>query len=118
MPIISDIIIQDGRSDRVSGPDWFYAANSGDINFRVKGIQENNTLSPVLEVGSKYIVKNISALHPNFGTITGVANNDIVWYVINPGEDVGFFQIFIDVSINLTHSGIEDFSGSYISSII
>lgn len=27
-------------------------------------------------------------------------------------------EIYIDVSINLTHSGIEDFSGSYISSII
>jgi hypothetical protein len=27
-------------------------------------------------------------------------------------------EIYIDVSINLTHSGIEDYSGSYISSII
>jgi len=27
-------------------------------------------------------------------------------------------EVYIDVSINLTHSGIEDFSGSYISSII
>ena len=27
-------------------------------------------------------------------------------------------EVFIDVSINLTHSGIEDYSGSYISSII
>ena len=62
MPIISDIISQDGRSDRVIGTDWFYAANSADVNFRVKAIQENATLSPELVAGNKYIIKNIYIL--------------------------------------------------------
>ena len=39
------------------------------------------------------------------------------WLFCNRWTNLGG-KIFIDVSINLTHTGIEDYNGSYITSLI
>lgn len=46
----------------------------------VLDIQVDNTLNPSLTTGARYILTNISNLNANFGTISGVVNNDIVEY--------------------------------------
>lgn len=48
----------------------------------ISDIQTDGTLDPTASpaTGVRYIVTNTGALHANFGTITGVGNNDIVEY--------------------------------------
>jgi len=48
----------------------------------VLGIQVDATLDPGASPaeGDSYILTNVSALHANFGTITGVGDNDVVTY--------------------------------------
>ena len=45
-------------------------------------IQTNNTLNPTATpaTGDRYIMNNAASKHANFGTITGLANGDIVQY--------------------------------------
>lgn len=91
MPItLIDIIKQQNR-DATSG-DFFFLLDSSDINFKVQGIQEDTTLDPTLTLDYKYILRDASNLNANFGTITGVGNNDIVRY---NGSD---FEILLDAS--------------------
>lgn len=60
----------------------FDAAIAG-LNWQddVNGVQVDATLEPVAAEGNRYILTNVAALHTAFGTITGVANGDIVEYV-------------------------------------
>ena len=91
MPItLIDIIKQQNRD--ATSSDFFFMVDSSDINFKVKAIQEDNTLVPTLTLDFKYIVEDVSNLHSNFGTITGVGDNDIVRY--NGTE----FEILLDAS--------------------
>ena len=91
MPItLIDILKQQNR-DATSG-DFFFMVDSSDINFKVKAIQEDATLAPTLTLDFKYILEDVSNLHANFGTITGVGDNDIVRY--NGSE----FEILLDAS--------------------
>ena len=91
MPIsLIDIIKQSGRD--ATSSDFFFMLDSGDINFKIQGIQEDATLNPTLTTDNKYILEDVSALNANFGTITGVGDNDIVRY---NGTD---FEIFLDAS--------------------
>lgn len=57
-------------------------SNSGDFLDRVLKMQEDNTLDPGLtpHLYDRYIILNASSLHTNFGTISGLGNNDIVEY--------------------------------------
>ncbi len=50
----------------------------GEWQDSVIDIQTDDTLDPTLTIGYRYILEDISNLHANFGTITGVANDDIV----------------------------------------
>lgn len=61
----------------------------------VLDIQVDNTLDPgaTPTTGDRYIITDAGALHANFGTITGVANNDIVEF---DGAD---FVVSADVSV-------------------
>lgn len=63
-----------------------------DFQADVLGIQVDATLDPVTTTGARYIVTDVTELHANFGTITGVANGDIVQY------DGSEFFIAYDVS--------------------
>jgi len=91
MPItLIDILKQQNR-DATSG-DFFFMVDSGDVNFKVQGIQEDATLNPGLTTDNKYILEDVSALNVNFGTITGVGDNDIVRY------NGTAFEIFLDAS--------------------
>jgi hypothetical protein len=85
-----DILKQQNR-DATSG-DLFFMVDSGDVNFKVQGIQEDATLNPGLTTDNKYILEDVSALNANFGTITGVGDNDIVRY------NGTTFEIFLDAS--------------------
>lgn len=51
-----------------------------DIQLDVLGIQVDNTLVPETNLGSRYIITNSLNLHVNFGTISGLEDNDIVQY--------------------------------------
>lgn len=59
----------------------------------VKAIQVDDTLDPGAAPveGDRYVITNAAALHANFGTIDGVADNDIVEYL--GGEFVVAFDM-------------------------
>lgn len=100
MPIeLISNIAQKNRASNVTSTAFFYLMDTANIDYRIKGIQENASLSPDLTQGSKYIIRNASLLHPNFGTITGVSNNDIV---IRTASD---FALYVDVSNTKTNEG-------------
>jgi len=100
MPIeLISNIAQKNRSSNVTSTAFFYLMDTSNIDYRIKGIQENASLSPDLTQGSKYIIRNASALHPNFGTISGLSNNDIV---IKTSSD---FALYVDVSNTKTNEG-------------
>lgn len=67
-----------------------------DLDFQedVLAIQEDDTLDPTATPteGDRYIITDITTMHVNFGTITGVADNDIVEY------DGTEFVVVYDVS--------------------
>jgi len=58
--------------------------------------QEDNTLDPGASptLGDRYLMENAASLHANFGTITGLGDDDIVEF---DGTD---FQIVWDASVN------------------
>ena len=59
MPItLIDIIKQQNRD--ATSSDFFFMVDSSDINFKVKAIQEDNTLVPTLTLDFKYIVEEDS----------------------------------------------------------
>lgn len=100
MPIeLLSNIAQKNRAANVTSSAFFYLLDSSNIDYRIKGIQENATLSPDLTAGSKYIIRNAASLHANFGTITDVANNDIVI------RTTSSFVLYVDVSNTKTNEG-------------
>lgn len=66
-----------------------------DFQADVIDIQTDNTLDPGASptTGDRYIITNSASLHANFGTISGVGDNDIVSY---DGAD---FVVAYDVSV-------------------
>ena len=91
MPItLIDILKQQNRN--ATSGDFFFMLDSGDINFKVQGIQVDASLSPGTTTDFKYIVEDVSALNAGFGTITGVGDNDIVRY------NGSAYEIFLDAS--------------------
>lgn len=100
MPIeLISNIAQKNRAANVTSTAFFYLMDTSNIDYRIQGIQENNSLSPDLTPGSKYIIRNASSLHANFGTITGVSNNDIVIRTISE------FALYVDVSNTKSNQG-------------
>lgn len=63
-----------------------------DFQADVNGVQTDNTLAPSLVAGARYILTDVLNLDAGFGTIAGVANNDIVEY------DGSEFVVVYDVS--------------------
>lgn len=55
----------------IAGIDWLKDSD---------GIQADGTLDPVLENGKQYIILSADTINPNFGSITGLADNMIVRY--------------------------------------
>jgi hypothetical protein len=91
MPItLIDIIKQQNR-DATSG-DFFFMVDSGDVNFKVQGIQVDATLDPGTTTDYKYILTDVGNLNAGFGSISGVGNNDIVRYTGSA------YEIFLDAS--------------------
>lgn len=66
-----------------------------DFQADVLDIQVDNTLDPgaTPTTGDRYIVADVANLHANFGTITGVGDDDIVQY------DGTNFVVVFDVSV-------------------
>jgi len=58
-------------------------AKVNDFQEDVLDVQTDATLDPgaTPTAGDRYILTNVAALHANFGSITGVGNNDVVEYV-------------------------------------
>jgi hypothetical protein len=66
-----------------------------DFQADVLNVQVDSTLDPgTPNNGDRYIISDASNTHANFGTITGLENNDIVEYNSTAGE----FQVVYDVS--------------------
>lgn len=101
MPIeIISNIAQKNRISNVSSTAFFYLIDTSNIDYRIKGIQNDNTFVPTLTDGAKYIIRNASSLHPSFGaSISGLENNDIVIY------NAGVFSVYVDVSNTKTNQG-------------
>ncbi len=68
-------------TDAVRLVDLQTALTGLDFQADVLAIQANATLDPTVAAGARYIITDAGALHANFGTISGVANGDIVEYV-------------------------------------
>ena len=100
MPIeLISNIAQKNRAANVTSTAFFYLMDTSNIDYRIKGIQENNSLSPDLTPGSKYIIRNAAALNGDFGTIAGVTNNDIVI------RTTSAFALYVDVSNTKSNQG-------------
>jgi hypothetical protein len=100
MPIeLLSNIAQKNRAANVSSTAFFYLLDSSNIDYRIKAIQENANLNPLNDpVGSKYIIRNPSALNTNFGGIV-VGENDII--IKNQSN----YSIYVDVSNSSTNQG-------------
>lgn len=74
----------------------------------VLGVQVDATLDPGASPADRdaYILTNTAALHANFGSITGVGDNDIVMY------KSGAFRIVFDASVSDANDRIETFDVS------
>jgi hypothetical protein len=71
MPItLIDILKQQNRN--ATSGDFFFMLDSGDINFKVQGIQVDASLSPGTTTDFKYIVEDVSALNAGFGGTAGL----------------------------------------------
>ena len=93
MPItLIDILKQQNRD--ATSADFFFMLDSGDINFKVQGIQEDASLAPGTTADFKYILTDVTALNAGFGGTAGFANNDIVRYS-GAGST---YDIFLDAS--------------------
>ena len=81
MPItLIDILKQKNRQQNVNSGSFFFMVDSPDVNFKINGIQTDDTLNPSLTIDSRYIVQDISNINTNFGPTAGWTNNDIVRY--------------------------------------
>ena len=100
MPIeLISNIAQKNRAANVTSTAFFYLMDTSNIDYRIKGIQENNLLSPDLTPGSKYIIRNSASLNGEFGTIAGLSNNDIVI------RTTSAFALYVDVSNPKSNQG-------------
>lgn len=102
MPIqLLSNIAQKNREANVSSTAFFYLMDTSNIDYRIKGIQNDNTLIPELISGNKYIIRNPNSVHSNFGnlTILGVSFNDIIIY------DISSFKLYVDISNTKTNQG-------------
>lgn len=114
-------LINHTPEDSLKDQNWLFVDSSGvhaapQINFsatrineeevsvrelpRILQIQTNNTQAPVLGHGNSYILTDVGNLHANFGTISGVSDNDVVRY--NSVLDTPGFEISFSASANLT----------------
>ena len=64
-----------------------------DFQKDVEAVQVDNTLVPALTTGARYIITNAASMHANFGSISGLSNNDIVEY------NGSAFVVAYDVSV-------------------
>ena len=55
--------------------------SQNDFQENVQGIQVDATFVPQKLDSIRYIVTDVTKLHADFGTITGVENNDVVAYI-------------------------------------
>jgi len=100
MPIeLISNIAQKNRSANVTSGAFFYLVDTSNIDYRINGIQNDASLSPSLTQGSKYIIRNPSNLHVDFGTISGLSTNDIVI------RGTSSFSLYVDVSNTKTNQG-------------
>ena len=100
MPIeLISNIAQKNRSANISSTAFFYLMDTSNIDYRISGIQNDNTFVPTIGDGLKYIIRNASALNVAFGTIFGLQNNDIVIC------QAGVFSLYVDVSNTKTNQG-------------
>ena len=100
MPIeLISNIAQKNRSANVTSSAFFYLVDTSNIDYRINGIQNDASLSPSLTQGSKYIIRNPSNLHVDFGTISGLSTNDIVI------RGTSSFSLYVDVSNTKTNQG-------------
>ena len=102
MPIeIISNLAQKNRAANVSSTAFFYLMDTSNIDYRITGIQEDSTFSPSLLSGSKYIIRNISSLHTNFGNLSaiGVQNNDIIL------RSSDAWILYVDVSNTKSNKG-------------
>jgi len=69
-------------TDALRKIDLDVALSKMDFQADVDGVQVDATLDPgaTPATGARYVISNPAALHANFGTISGVAANDIVQY--------------------------------------
>ena len=104
MPItIIDILSQANREGNVSLDTFFHLVNSGDVNFRINGIQVDDKTNPLLTKDAKYIITDVGNLHPNFSGVTLIAsNNDIV----RRNDGATGWELFIDVTNPKTNGGV------------
>lgn len=66
----------------------------------VDGVQKDATLVPVATIGKRYVITDITKLAPEFGTIAGIGNGDIVQH--DGTEFVVVFDVSADAKANGT----------------
>jgi len=112
--LFSDRIEQRNRTPSSAG--FFVVLEGADVSFRVTDQQVNDSLDPGASPsdGDKYWITVSGSLHSNFGSISGIGDNDIVRYDIVAGE----FVVYIDVSEKANFDGtimyLEDTDVPYI----
>ena len=109
---------QIGREGSFDVDTFFSMIDSSDVNFKINGIQEDNTLIPITgSTSSSYIIKNLGSIHSGFGSTSGWGINDIVNYDTVEQN----FKILLDASsekqygtivFNLDDSKFYGFTGS------
>ena len=93
--ILIDILKQKNRNNTITTGDFFHVVDSSDIDFRIQGIQEDDTLDPGTTDGYRYIVKDIDNLNLGFTGPSGDwGDNDILWF----NGASGIYQVFLDAS--------------------
>ena len=109
---------QIGREGSFDVDTFFSMIDSSDVNFKINGIQEDNTLIPITgSTSSSYIIKNLGSINSGFGSTSGWGINDIVNYDTVEQN----FKILLDASsekqygtivFNLDDSKFYGFTGS------
>ena len=109
---------QIGREGSFDVDTFFSMIDSSDVNFKINGIQKNNTLIPITgSTSSSYIIKNLGSIDSGFGSTSGWGINDIVNYDTVEQN----FKILLDASsekqygtivFNLDDSKFYGFTGS------
>ena len=92
---ITGLIAAAGPTEPVRQAEFEAALAGLDFQADVLGVQTDASLDPSATptLGDRYVITDTAALHANFGTITGVENNDIVEF---DGTD---FIVSYDVSV-------------------